>query len=359
MRRHLQLKNLKFFILIYFVVQFSAVSHADEEYSRLDSLISVAGLVFQGTVVEKTSRLTEGEGPPMPYTFITYKVDRVFKGAIDGDTFILRFAGGQINESEFLTSFDFPLMDKGDTDILLVADNNVSDCPLVACSEGRYRYVDGLMFNEAGKTILVNEQGELTTGPAVDLKEFNTYQASETISLSYTNDLLEGEEIYSTVDEYRNLETIEGTSLDIATFGVIVEDSVIKVSNLEGYQQPPPEISADPNQAIHQNAEEVVGTVPVSPDFTLEDFAFEDSTESSGVNNDDTLQAQTSLSVIPAKIDIQEVTKNKPAIQYPVSTTKPKSSGFGTYFIVLLGLIIFSLTLLIGFKKHIKNKALN
>lgn len=240
-------------ILFFFLLILSISYQSQAQQIPVESLSETAGLVFQGTVIEKSHRMSEGEGESMPHTFVTYKVERVFKGNAAEDTFTLRFLGGPINDYEFIDIGDMPLMDIGDTDILFVSGNSESYCPLVGCSRGRYRYIDGLMFNELGQTLLLNEDNKIIEGPAVNLDEVNNYQLSESMSISFEYDVSEGEQekIYNSADEYLETEAYQSfTSLDIGSIGVIVEDAVYAATQADNYTEPPAEKSADPNQPI-------------------------------------------------------------------------------------------------------------
>jgi len=126
----------------------------------LDQMLGDAELVFRGTVTDITYRMSEPGGPEdtaIPFTFVTYEVADVFYGAIDGATVTLRFEGGWDSNAElFLHVSGSPLFDKGDHDILFIAGNNQRGTPLAGGTNGRLRVIDGRIFGESGREVLLH-----------------------------------------------------------------------------------------------------------------------------------------------------------------------------------------------------------
>lgn len=125
----------------------------------LNSMSRRADLVFTGRVTEVRYRNSEPggatnpvDGSDLPHTFVTFAVESVFKGKVEGRQVVLRFLGGvnSVDRSgtlpdeegpatEIFGSSLTPLFDVGDRDLLFVRNNTVSACPLVNCAEGRFR----------------------------------------------------------------------------------------------------------------------------------------------------------------------------------------------------------------------------
>ncbi len=134
-----------------------------------------ADLIFKGTVVDVQYRESEPaplvdpttgrpvldeEGQPekedassLPHTFVTYQVERVYKGRAPGGSVTLRFMGGvadalyeDVDDAGnvdrgpiYVDVSTAPRFDIGDRDLLFVVDNTEAECPLAACEHGRFR----------------------------------------------------------------------------------------------------------------------------------------------------------------------------------------------------------------------------
>jgi hypothetical protein len=114
----------------------SAETRADEIGSSFIEGLIGAQLVFEGEVVDvryRPSTASAGDPLRIPHTFVTDRVDRVYKGSLadDGragsvDTLTLRFIGGEGTDDEYLMASGLPLFDIGDRDVLMVAGNGES-----------------------------------------------------------------------------------------------------------------------------------------------------------------------------------------------------------------------------------------
>lgn len=148
--------------------------------------VKSADFIFEGKVTRIEYRLDEANN--LPYTYVTYNINKILKGKSTGPTLTLRFLGGRGKKSDFLMVEGVPLFDLDDNDIILVKGNGTSICPLVNCSNGRYRLVDGYVHNEEGyrynfKTTLMlpRQAPTLQLGPRIDRPEFTTHKVSQTI----------------------------------------------------------------------------------------------------------------------------------------------------------------------------------
>ena len=141
----------------------------------LREMVSQSDVVFRGTVEDIRYRLSEPARPgqaKIPYTYVTYSVDEVMHGEINGSQATLRFIGGYDEETEtFLESSVAPLFDLDDEDILFVSGNNERLTPLVGNRSGRLCVIGDQVYTENGRAITVEEGSRLKIGDRYDLDE--------------------------------------------------------------------------------------------------------------------------------------------------------------------------------------------
>ena len=137
--------------------------------ASFEDMLTESELVFRGTVTDITYRNAEVDGANeahIPYTFVTYQVSEVFLGSLDTDTITLRFIGGwEPVTAGFLHTSGAPLFDKGDHDILFVTGNTDRGLPLAGGSNGRLRLIDGNVFDETGRAVLLHGEDSFRFGP--------------------------------------------------------------------------------------------------------------------------------------------------------------------------------------------------
>lgn len=129
------------------------------EETPLSALSADADLVFQGTVSD-IQYATSVEG--IPHTFVTYRVEDVLKGAYRASTLTLRFIGGVKVEGNVLRKLSVshaPTFVAGQQDLLMVKGNAQSQCPLVRCAQGRFRFQQGVVTNEEGTPLAIEPSG--------------------------------------------------------------------------------------------------------------------------------------------------------------------------------------------------------
>lgn len=144
-----------------------------EQTQPLKSAVKNADFTFQGVVTKVEYRLSDPSpkgAPELPYTFVTYKIEKLLKGQDQKQFVTLRFLGGTDSKGNILQVSDAPLFDVGDRDILFVTRNGKSICPLVDCENGRFRLINNQVFNNFGKPLLLNQE-ELVLGKRVPLQE--------------------------------------------------------------------------------------------------------------------------------------------------------------------------------------------
>ncbi|MFK8029834.1 MAG: hypothetical protein AB8G18_06310 [Gammaproteobacteria bacterium] len=202
---------------------FAALSHdVPDERSQA----AQADLVFVGSVasVEYRQSGEKGDAQRVPHTFVTYNVEKVLHGEAEDKQVTLRFVGGRGDKARFLTVSGQPMFDKGDRDLLMVADNGISGCPLVSCSNGRYRFIQGKVFNEGGQAIELNSKGELIRADFYNLPEVMTHKVSQT-TMTLEDHFERGEERLELGDVER------GAHLDEAQMITRIQDITRSLNN--------------------------------------------------------------------------------------------------------------------------------
>jgi hypothetical protein len=121
----------------------------------LTQLVEQSNLVFSGRaakVAYRNARGGEGEGE-IPYTIVTYRIEKVLRGKSTGDTITLRFVGGPDGRGRFLTVTGVPVVQEGDRDVLFVGNPDDPSCPLVFCEHGRYRVLNEQVYDTYGSPV--------------------------------------------------------------------------------------------------------------------------------------------------------------------------------------------------------------
>jgi hypothetical protein len=159
-------------------------AHAATQVEARDDkeLFQKAELVLQGVVSSVEYRMSEATKSQrgLPHTFVTFDIERVFKGTTRGKQITLRFFGGRGEGASFTTVSGYPLFDKGDRDILFVQSNGSSGCPLVNCENGRLRVINGLLFSDQGRAVESSANGMLKLTDYYDLPEVTTHYVANT-----------------------------------------------------------------------------------------------------------------------------------------------------------------------------------
>lgn len=108
-----------------------------------------ADLIIQGRV---TSTWTEwGENNRYIYTFGRVEVDRVIKGYVDNNEFIVKRPGGSIG-STTMEAFGTATFQVGDELILFLLDDMSYESNVLGWEQGRFNVVDGSVVQN-GKTV--------------------------------------------------------------------------------------------------------------------------------------------------------------------------------------------------------------
>lgn len=279
--KNLPHKMISFCLAAKLALVISTSAIASETNVEFAENLRRADLVFEGVVSRILHKSSEGStasqseaSGQLPYTFITYNVIRILKGPHDLSTVTLRFLGGPEKSGKaFVVIPGFPLFDLNDHDLLLVKGNEIYPCPLVDCSKGRFRYIDGLVVNELGQTLELSDTGKIRFGQAVKLDEINTHQVSEKINITRNE-----------VTEFGNSEPIDPNTLDEPeeglrpdpdTFSVYVDDEVQRVHSYQELQHPSTFKNSDPSLEIFDSIMDLVSsTADLPPNEALDEEGY-------------------------------------------------------------------------------------
>jgi hypothetical protein len=147
-----------------------------EPHTLLQALTHDADFVFQGVVDRVDYRLADAtpQGRPIPYTFVTFKVEHMLTGQGHPPFITLRFLGGYDGHGHVLRVSHTPLFDVSDRDVLFVKGNGHATCPLVQCDTGRLRLVQDQVYTDAGRSLVQETSGRLGVGTPHALPEVLT-----------------------------------------------------------------------------------------------------------------------------------------------------------------------------------------
>jgi hypothetical protein len=152
---------------------------ASQQRHDLDASVYDADFIFEGVVERVLFANSEpGEQPALPHTFVTYRIERIFKGNSTSAHVTLRLLGGKPDSDQLLHIDGFPMMDVGDRDILFVRRNGQSLCPLTACAAGRYRVFENAIYNDEGRAIRMTSVGGVVPGATRDFLEVRQWAAA-------------------------------------------------------------------------------------------------------------------------------------------------------------------------------------
>jgi len=103
-------------------------------------LVAESESIVRGEVTAITSAYVDAPGGERPIkTFVAFRVERTLKGVAPATgTVTLVFLGGTVG-AETLEVSGMPKFKVGDREILFVARNGKTFCPLIAAGHGRYR----------------------------------------------------------------------------------------------------------------------------------------------------------------------------------------------------------------------------
>lgn len=122
-------------------------------------LVDGAELIFTGVAVDR--QVATSRDGRYPYTFITFQVEEVMKGAVEGDLLTLRFEGGEIGD-EYIEVHGIPTFERYGRYLLFVADNSEAISPVVGWEQGKLEFVDHP--SRPGGEVLLDRRGQAVEG---------------------------------------------------------------------------------------------------------------------------------------------------------------------------------------------------
>jgi hypothetical protein len=151
---------------------------ASLDRANASDLVRKAELIFLGSVLSVDYRNSDVEGPQhalLPHTFVTFRIERAFKGSSEaGDVITLRFQGGPDGRGRILTIPGVPLFEVNDRELLFVQANGEAICPLVGWFQGRTRIIRGLAYTDDGREVWRTRDGGFAFGKQHALPEIVT-----------------------------------------------------------------------------------------------------------------------------------------------------------------------------------------
>jgi hypothetical protein len=149
--------------------------------ASFEERVEAADAAFTGTVTDiRYAQSSPGEGMvELPFTFVTWKIEKSLKGTLP-ETLSLRFLGGPLADGRVVMASEFPDFEVGDQDILLV-DGRESGCPLVGCSQGRFRVLGDHLLTDDGNLLTISEDGAIRPGPVVEDPRLDRVKVGTTV----------------------------------------------------------------------------------------------------------------------------------------------------------------------------------
>jgi hypothetical protein len=102
--------------------------------------------------------------PAVPHTVVTFDVVKSLGGSPGASSITLRFIGGPDGRGRFMQASNVPVFQLGDEDVLFVSGNGTQGCALAGCLDGRFRVLNGMMYDGTGAPVLRVESGQVDAG---------------------------------------------------------------------------------------------------------------------------------------------------------------------------------------------------
>lgn len=129
----------------------------------LNELAAASRFIVHSRVSKVDYALSEAaQGQPgVPHTIVTFDVVKPLQGSVGAASFTLRFIGGPDGRGRFMQASNVPVFQLGDEDILFVRDNGSKGCALAGCADGRFRVLNGLVYDGTGVPVLSIESNRV------------------------------------------------------------------------------------------------------------------------------------------------------------------------------------------------------
>jgi len=102
--------------------------------------------------------------PAVPHTIVTFDVVKTIGGSPGASSITLRFIGGPDGRGRFMQASNVPVFQLGDEDVLFVRGNGTQGCALAGCLDGRFRVLNGMMYDGTGAPVQQVESGHVVSG---------------------------------------------------------------------------------------------------------------------------------------------------------------------------------------------------
>jgi hypothetical protein len=151
----------------------SRTSAFEPPSQSLAERVASADAVVQATVADVEYRMSRPNGAqsPIPFTFVTFDIERVIRGQVEGSRITLRFQGGLFPDGRFMDDPTAPLFDVGERSILLVRGNGDLDVPLAGSRFGRLRIINGHVYDDFGKPVSILGRDRVKFGRTLRFEE--------------------------------------------------------------------------------------------------------------------------------------------------------------------------------------------
>ena len=209
-----------------------------------EQMVQRANLIFEGVVTSvayRHSDVDSADHERIPHTFVTYRIERLFKGRSEkNNTITLRFQGGPTGKDEVVFIPGIPLFDIGDRDILFVERNGESWCPLVGWDQGRHRIINGMVFSDDGHELWATQQGRLVNGPL--------FLSEEVTKNKIGNSIFE----FDVVGTGTPAIPKGGTKMYMEEYRTFLADRIRKTHSEQGLRMVKPEKSVSVRERFHE-----------------------------------------------------------------------------------------------------------
>jgi hypothetical protein len=129
--------------------------------SDLKAMAEAANLVVVAEIANIEYRNTpiKGEQGTIPTSLVTLKISEVLRGQAPQGPLTLRFLGGPDGRGGIAGVSGVPMFAAGETNILFIKASGDAVCPLTNCEWGRFRVLNGAVYNTHGSPVYSVSKG--------------------------------------------------------------------------------------------------------------------------------------------------------------------------------------------------------
>ncbi|KIG09591.1 hypothetical protein [Caballeronia concitans] len=235
----------------------SSLVYAQPPIPDISELANAAQMVVQSRVSKVEYRMSEAGAqgqPSLPNTIVTYEVLRSVRG--DGpSTMTLRYAGGPDGRGHVYQLSNVPVFQVGDEDVLFVETNGAAACPLVNCGDGRFRVLNGAIYDGTGVPVQAVRNNKVVTGGAPESAFGKTQYPAPAFDELMKN------------PEARRLISKSGLTLEEARNRYQAQaPKTIELESRSGGDRNPDSAGKGPGQSVSRSAEQQAAIQPMSVD---------------------------------------------------------------------------------------------